>query len=92
MSTQLTKNLRQGITIGFYTKIATQVSNFIFGIILARLLTPADYGLVGVLGVFIALILKFQDLGFSSALLQQKRVRVSDYNTVFFINVFFLFY
>jgi teichuronic acid exporter len=94
----ITQKLKGGVTIGFYTKLATQASTFVFGLILARLLSPVEYGIVGVLTVFIVLISHFQDFGFSVALHQQKKVEIIDYNTVFAINfllsivLYFVFY
>lgn len=82
----ITQKLKGGVTIGFYTKLATQASTFVFGLILARLLSPEEYGIVGVLSVFIVLISHFQDFGFSVSLHQQKKVEIIDYNTVFAIN------
>lgn len=88
MEQSITQKLKGGITISFYTRLATQFSTFVFGLLLARLLTPEDYGVVGVLSVFIILITHFQDFGFSVSLLQQKKVVTRDYNTVFVINFF----
>jgi len=81
------KKLKTGITVGFYTKILTQTSQFAFGIILARLLTPEDYGLTGMLAIFIALYEMFVDSGFGSSLIQKKNPSEIDYNTVFWFNL-----
>ena len=60
---------------------------FISGIILARLLTPYDYGCIGMLSVFIALSEVFVDCGFGTALIQKKRPTQVDYSTIFYFNV-----
>ena len=60
---------------------------FISGIILARLLTPYDYGCIGMLAIFMALAGTFIDGGFGSALIQKKRPTQADYSTIFFWNI-----
>ena len=59
----------------------------LFGIFLARLLSPSDYGMVGVLQVFILIANTIQDSGFRMALANRKEVRHEDYNAVFWFNV-----
>lgn len=60
---------------------------FISGIILARLLTPYDYGCIGMLTIFMVLAESFIDGGFGSALIQKKRPTQEDYSTIFFWNL-----
>jgi O-antigen/teichoic acid export membrane protein len=76
-----------GISLGLATQIGTQAAQFIFGLILARLLTPQDYGLVGMLAIFIALSDVFIDSGFGMAVMQKKNPEDSDYSTVFWFNL-----
>lgn len=59
---------------------------FVIGIILARLLTPSDYGLVGMTAIFFAISSVFIDSGFGSALVQKKDRNEDDYCTVFYVN------
>ena len=61
--------------------------HFISGIILARLLTPFDYGCVGMLAIFMTLAEAFIDGGFGSALIQKKRPTQEDYSTIFWWNI-----
>ncbi len=61
---------------------------FISSIILARLLTPHDYGCIGVLDIFIAVATIMIDGGFGSALLQKKNPTQEDYSTIFYWNLF----
>lgn len=68
-------------------KFSLQIIQFILGIILARLLTPSDYGTVGMLGIFIAISNTFIDSGFSSALIRKLERTEDDYSTVFFTNL-----
>lgn len=72
-------------TIQKFSKMGIQ---FISGIVLARLLTPFDYGCIGMLTVFIALSDSFIDGGFGAALIQKKRPTQEDYSTVFHWNLF----
>ena len=61
--------------------------SFISGIILARLLTPEDYGAIGMLAIFMSLAEVFIDAGFGSALIQKKNPTQTDYSTVFYFNI-----
>jgi teichuronic acid exporter len=67
---------------------------FIVGVILARLLTPEEFGLIGMLTIFIALSQTFVNSGFSQALIRKKNCTDTDYSTVFYYNlgVSILFY
>ena len=68
-------------------KYSTMFIQFISGIILARLLTPFDYGCIGMLMIFMVLAESFIDGGFGSALIQKKRPTQEDYSTIFWFNV-----
>ena len=61
--------------------------SFISSIILARLLTPEDYGIIGMLTIFMSISQSFLDSGFGSALIQKKRPTQEDYSTVFWFNL-----
>ena len=71
---------------------------FVVGIILARLLTPAEYGLIGIVLIFTIILSGVVDSGFSNALIRKKDTTDDDYNTMFIINMamslamFFLLY
>ena len=69
-------------------KYSTMFIQFISGIILARLLTPYDYGCIGMLVIFVVLAEAFIDGGFGSALIQKKQPTQEDYSTIFFWNLF----
>jgi len=60
---------------------------FVLQIVLARLLTPADYGIIGILAVFIAISNTFIDSGFTSALIQKKDRTEIDFSTAFYFNL-----
>lgn len=60
---------------------------FVSGIILARLLTPREYGLLGMTTIFIALSQSFIDSGFRQALIRKQNCTQVDYSTVFYFNL-----
>ncbi|MCD8317734.1 MAG: lipopolysaccharide biosynthesis protein [Paraprevotella sp.] len=66
---------------------AQLVLGALFGIFLARLLSPSDYGMVGLLQVFIVIAGTLQDSGLRIALANRKEVRHEDYNAVFWFNI-----
>ena len=68
-------------------KYSTMFIQFISGIVLARLLTPYDYGCIGMLSIFMVLAEAFIDGGFGSALIQKKNPTQVDYSTIFFWNI-----
>ena len=88
----MAKNLKQKAASGMVwmaiQKYSTMIIQFISGIILARLLTPYDYGCIGMLSIFMVLAEAFIDGGFGSALIQKKRPTQEDYSTIFFWNLF----
>ena len=69
-------------------KFGTMTIAFVSNVFLARLLTPSDYGCVGMLMIFIAVANTFIDGGFGSALIQKKRPTQEDYSTIFYWNFF----
>lgn len=84
-------SLKQKATYGMIwtalQKYSTMFIQFISGIILARLLTPYDYGCIGMLSIFMVLAEAFIDGGFGSALIQKKSPTQEDYSTIFFWNI-----
>lgn len=83
----LKEKTAKGIAWGAINNGTTQVLNLVIGIFLARLLTPGDYGIVGVLGIFSAVALTLQTSGFSQALVNLKHPTDNDYNSVFWFNI-----
>lgn len=68
-------------------RFGNQGIQFVIGLMLARLLMPEDYGLLGMLLVFISIAQVFVDGGFSAALIRRKDVSDQDYSTVFWFNL-----
>ena len=60
---------------------------FVTSIVLARLLTPTEFGLVGMILVFLAIATSFVDSGFASALIQRKEITEEDKTSVFLFNI-----
>jgi teichuronic acid exporter len=60
---------------------------FVIGIIIARMVSPEEYGLVGMITIFIAISQTFIDSGFVSALVRKPDVTKTDYSTAFFYNL-----
>ncbi len=60
---------------------------FVVSVILARLLTPEEYGLIGILAIFIAIFNSIVDSGFTNALIRKQNVTDTDYSTVFYTNI-----
>lgn len=67
-------------------RVGSMALQFVVNLVLARLLTPADFGAVGMLTIFIAVSVTLVDGGFASALIQKKESNQSDFSTIFFWN------
>lgn len=61
--------------------------SFVVSIVLARLLTPDDYGLIGIILIFTAICNAIINSGFSAALIRKKNITENDYNTAFIVNI-----
>lgn len=87
----MAKSLKQKATGGIIwtalQKYSVLFIQFVSGIVLARLLSPSDYGCIGMLTIFMTLAEAFINCGFGSALIQKKRPTQEDYSTVFFWNL-----
>lgn len=62
--------------------------SFVVGLVLARLLTPEEYGLIGIVTIFTNVMLSIVDSGFSNALIRKQKVTDEDYSTLFYFNLF----
>lgn len=77
----------KGVGWSAIDNVSGYVVTFIVGIILARLLSPEDYGLLGLTSIFTAICNCFINAGFSSALIRKKNATEDDYSTVFICNL-----
>ena len=87
MPVSLKQKAASGMVWTSIQKFAGMGISFISGIILARLLTPEDYGCIGMLTIFMLVANTFVDGGFASALIQKRRPTQEDYSTIFFFNL-----
>ena len=87
MPHSLKQKATSGIAWTALQKYSTMFIQFLSGIILARLLTPYDYGCIGMLSIFMVVAEAFIDGGFGSALIQKKRPTQEDYSTIFYWNL-----
>ncbi|MDX9694246.1 MAG: lipopolysaccharide biosynthesis protein [Bacteroidales bacterium] len=77
-----------GLLWSFIDNFAKLGLTFFIGIILARLLTPREFGLIGMITIFIALSQSLVDSGFTQALIRKKDCTQADFSTVFYFNLF----
>ena len=87
MEQNIKRNLLKGVFWNGLEKVLTKGSSFVIGIILARLLAPSDYGLMGMLTIFVMLSNVIIEGGFAKALIQKKDCDNADYSTAFISNV-----
>jgi len=83
----LKERTASGLLWGFAGNGATQLLNIVIGIFLARMLSPADYGVVGVLAIFTTVAGDLQSCGFAQALVNKKDADARDFNAVFWFNL-----
>ncbi len=87
MSKNLKNKTIRGVGWSFADNIFNQGITFLVGLVLARLLTPEEYGLIGIITIFIAVFNSIVDSGFSNALIRKNNAEAVDYNTVFITNM-----
>lgn len=80
-------NIRKGVMWSAVERFSTIGVQFILNIIIARILSPTDYGIIGMLNIFLSISQCLIDSGFSSALIQSKERYNYDYGTVFIFNL-----
>lgn len=78
----------KGVIWSALERFSVQGIQFVLTIIIARLVLPSEYGLIAMLGIFLAIAQAFVDSGFSNALIQKKERTETDFSTVFYFNVF----
>lgn len=86
MAEELKSKAVKGVAWSMAEAYSGQIVQFVISIILARLLSPSVFGLIGMLAIFMGLSSVFIDGGFSSALIQRKDRTQQDLSTVFIIN------
>ena len=80
-------NIIKAITWSSVNIFGVQAVQLIIGIVLARLLMPTDFGITGILFIFIGISTTLIDGGFIQALIQKKDTNEKDFSTIFFLNI-----
>ena len=86
MST-LKEKTAQGLLWGGLNSGIQQLVGLAFGIVLGRLLSPSDYGMMAMISIFSLVATALQDSGFRTALTNIERPKHEDYNSVFWFNI-----
>ena len=87
MSESLKKKTVRGTFWSAVDSVSSQGVTFLVGLVLARLLTPHEYGLIGYIMILVAVFNSIVDSGFSNALIRKKDAGQTDYSTAFFFNL-----
>ena len=94
MDSELRQQTKKGIIWSAIQRFSTQGIQFLTTLIMARMLTPSEYGTIGMLGIFLAVSSVFVDSGFINALTRKQDRTHTDTCTVFYFNITisFVFY
>lgn len=86
-NSSLKSKAAKGMAWSAFGTFSSQGISFVIGIILARILMPSDYGLIGMLAIFFAVSQLIVESGFSNALIQKIDRTETDYSTIFYFNL-----
>lgn len=84
---EIKKQTLSGVKWTAIERFSIQGVQFVLGIIIARLLTPADYGLIGMLTIFLTISQTLIDSGISTALIRKQDCNDKDFSTAFYYNL-----
>ncbi len=87
MAESLKEKTAKGLFWGAMNNGAMQVIGLVFGIVLGRLLSPSDYGMIAMITIFSLVATALQNSGFITALTNLKAPTDNDYNSVFWFNI-----
>ena len=87
MVDDLKEKATRGLFWGALNSGTTQVLQLLIGILLGRILSPGEYGILVYVAIFTAIAGNLQSSGFSTYLINMKAPRHEDYNAVFWFNV-----
>ncbi|GAB1453585.1 lipopolysaccharide biosynthesis protein [Draconibacterium sp.] len=90
-SANLKRAAAKGLFWSAMERFGAQGAQFVFGIMITRILLPEDFGLVGMILIFMAVGQTLVDSGFGSALIWKEKPTLADYSTVFYFNISFSF-
>lgn len=77
----------KGMVWSSIDRFSAQTIQFVFSILIARMLMPEDYGVIAMLNIFLAVSQTFIDSGFGSALVRKIDRTEADFSTVFYFNI-----
>ena len=77
----------KGVAWSGFSQVGTQILGFLVLVILARALSPRDFGIVGVATIFTGLIRMLNEVGLGAAIIQKKNVSENHLSTVFWISI-----
>lgn len=77
----------KGVIWSAVDRFSAQGVQFVFSILIARLLMPEDYGVIAMLGIFLGVSQSFIDSGFGTALIRKIDRTETDFSTVFYFNI-----
>ena len=77
----------KGVGWSAVDNVAQYAVTFVVGIVLARLLSPGDYGLIGIIAIFTTVCTAIINGGFGTALIRKNDCTDDDYNTAFIVNL-----
>lgn len=81
------KQVIQAFSWDFLGKFTKRFATFFIGIILARLLSPEEFGIVGLATVFVTIIGSLTNMGLGAALIQKKDASPTQFDSAFFVNI-----
>ncbi len=87
MTSSLKEKTVRGIGWSAADTFLGQGVTFVVGLVLARILSPDEYGLIGIVTIFTSILLGFVDCGFSNALIRKQDANDEDFNTMFIVNL-----
>lgn len=87
MTESLKNKTVSGVSWSAADAILGQGVTFVVGLVLARLLSPEEYGLIGIVTIFTTVMLGIVDSGFSNSLIRKQKVTYDDYCTLFYFNL-----
>lgn len=87
----LSKKVSKGLIWTYLERIAAQVVTLIITVVLARLIAPAEYGIIAIVTIFITIADSFVTSGFGNALIQKKDADDLDFSTTFYFSIAFSF-
>lgn len=87
MADTLKQQTKKGLYWSFFNQFSNYGMQFCIGIVMARLLSPSDYGITALPGVFMAIAGIFQDSGMTGALVRKEKIEEKDYSTLFIYSI-----